>query len=88
MTKAETVGANLSKLQILCAISSGVYSFNDPETPSSSWLFPVVLHFKSVTQRQKKFSQTIQNMSLEKIIIPYVWHLKKKIVQAALPIYA
>lgn len=86
MTKAETMGAKLSKLQILCAIPSGFYSFNDPETPSASWLYPVVLHFKSVTRRQKKFSQTIQNLSLEQIIIPY--GMEKKIVQAALPIYA
>lgn len=43
------------------------------------------IHFKSVTQRQKMFSQT-QNLSLEEIIIPY--RMKKKIIQAALPIYA
>lgn len=43
------------------------------------------IHFKSVTQRQKTFSQT-QNLSLEEIIIPY--GRKKKLIQAALPIYA
>lgn len=90
VTKAETIGAKLSKLQILCAVSSGFYSFNDPETLKSVLAdyissASLQIHFKSVTQRQKMFSQT-QNLSLEEIIIPY--GMKKKIIQAALPIYA